>query len=326
MVREDGRPVADRPAPSNKLAAEERDALLSIFHEPEYASLPPSQVVPMLADKGIYLASESTCYRVLHAADQQHDRGRARQREKRSKPTEYAATGPNQVWTWDVTWLKGPVRGLFFYLYMMVDVFSRKIVGWEVHDRECGELASQLVRRAVMSEGCLHRPEMLHADNGSPQKSATLRATLEQLGIMASYSRPRVSNDNPYSESLFRTTKYRPDYPESGFDTLAAARDWVLGFVRWYNHAHRHSAIKFVTPVERHTGADVEILKRREEVYSHAKERSPERWSGNTRDWSRPERVMLNPDKRESDVGNESENVVELPLAVDLKVKAAGVY
>lgn len=296
-VQADRRPAAQRPAPANKLAPEERAKLLSVFHEPDYASLPPSQVVPALADQGVYLASESTCYRVLHAAGQQHERGRARQKERRAKPDEYQATGPNQAWTWDVTWLKGPARGTFFYLYMIVDVFSRKIVGWEVYDRECGTLASELVTRAVMSECCLRRPDILHADNGSPQKSATLQATLQHLGIEASYSRPRVSNDNPYSESLFRTTKYRPDYPVEGFMELTSARDWVLGFVRWYNGEHRHSAIKFVTPEERHTGADIEILRRRTALYERAKTERPERWRGKTRDWSRPKFVWLNPDR-----------------------------
>jgi putative transposase len=295
-VQADRRPTAQRPEPVNKLAPEERQTLLSVFHEPDYANLPPSQVVPALADKGVYLASESTCYRVLHAAGQQHDRGRARQRERRAKPNEYQATGPNQAWTWDVTWLKGPARGTFFYLYMIVDVFSCKIVGWEVYDRECGILASELVTRAVMSECCLRRPDILHADNGSPQKSATLQATLQHLGIEASYSRPRVSNDNPYSEALFRTTKYRPDYPVDGFMELAKAREWVLGFVRWYNEDHRHSAIKFVTPQERHTGADIEILNQRTALYESAKAAKPERWHGKTRDWSRPKLVWLNPD------------------------------
>ena len=296
-VVEDQRPIAKRPEPVNKLSSEERQRLLSVFYLPAFQSMPPSQVVPALADEGLYLASESTCYRVLHEVNQQHDRGRARQRERRSKPAEYAATGPNQAWCWDVTWLKGPVRGMFYYLYMIMDVFSRKIVGWEVYDRECGELASVLVRRTVMSEGCRCCPDILHADNGSPQKSSTLRATLEQLGIEPTYSRPRVSNDNPYSESLFRTTKYRPDYPADGFVDIEEARNWVLKFVRWYNEEHRHSAIKFVTPVERHTGADVDILKARKALYEQAKAEKPERWSGQTRDWSRPEVVMLNPDK-----------------------------
>lgn len=286
--------------PHNKLDEEERGQLLAVFHLPENEDLPPSQVVPKLADQGIYLASESTCYRVLHEAGQQHDRGRAKPRQKRAKPAEHAATGSNQVWTWDVTWLKGPARGLFFYLYMIVDVFSRKIVGWEVYERECGELASELVRRAVMAQGCLGKPDILHADNGSPQKSATLRVTLQQLGIEPSYSRPRVSDDNAYSESLFRTTKYRPNYPMKGFDSLEEAQTWVLGFVRWYNLEHRHSGINFVTPEQRHTGADIELLRQRDVVYKRARQARPERWSGNTRDWSRKEVVRLNPDNAET--------------------------
>jgi transposase InsO family protein len=295
-VREDQRPVAARPEPTNKLSIEEREQLLAVFHRPEFRSLPPSQVVPMLADQGIYLASESTCYRVLHEAGEQHDRGRARVRQTRAKPSEYRTTGPNQAWSWDVTWLKGPARGLFFYLYMIVDIFSRKIVGWEVYERECGELASCLVRRTVLAESCLGTPEILHADNGSPQKSSTLRAMLQQLGIEPSYSRPRTSNDNAYSEALFRTTKYRPDFPADGFATLEQAREWVLSFVRWYNLEHRHSGIRFVTPDERHQGMDIAILKAREAVYETARAVNPERWSGKTRNWSHADCVVLNPD------------------------------
>lgn len=296
QVRADQRPAVERPAPRNKLSPEEREQLVAVFHEPAFQSLPPSQVVPRLADEGIYLASESTCYRVLHDVGEQHDRGRAKPRQQRAKPAEYVATGPNQAWSWDVTYLKGPARGLFFYLYMIVDIFSRKIVGWEVYERECGELASALVRRAVMSEGCLSTPDILHADNGSPQKSSTLRATLQQLGIEPSYSRPRVSNDNAYSEALFKTTKYRPDFPTDGFLTLADAQAWVLKFVRWYNLEHRHSGIKFVTPDERHRNVDVEILRQRAALYDQAKAARPERWSGATRNWSRPSEVVLNPD------------------------------
>lgn len=296
-VVEDKRPTAHRPEPANKLTRQERKMILLTCHLPKFQSLPPSQIVPVLVDQGQYLASESSYYRVLHEASQQHDRGRARRRQRRAKPAEYAATGPNQCWCWDVTFLKSPVRGMFYYLHMIVDVFSRKVVGWEVHESECGELASKLVRRAVMSEGHLCSPDILHADNGSAQKSSTLRATLERLGIEPSYSRPRVSNDNPYSESLFRTTKYRPDYPVDGFNSIDQAREWVLRFVTWYNEEHRHSAIKFVTPAERHTGADREILERRKAVYEKAKADKPERWTGETRDWSRPGVVVLNPDK-----------------------------
>ena len=176
-------------------------------------------------------------------------------------------------------------------------------------NRNAVNWACEVVTRAVMAEGCRRRPDILHADNGSPQKSAMLRATLQQLGIEPSYSRPRVSNDNPYSESLFRTAKYRPDYPMNGFAELSQARDWVLDFVRWYNGEHRHSAIKFVTPQERHTGADIEILKRRASLYAAARADRPERWRGKTRDWSRPQLVWLNPDQPRVEEREKLENV-----------------
>lgn len=292
----DGRPTATRAAPANKLSEQERLRILEVTHEAEFESLPPSQIVPRLADRGEYIASEATFYRTLHAADEQKHRGRARAPHSRKAPTSYCATGPNEVWSWDITWLAGPVRGQFFYLYLILDIFSRKIVGWEIHTQELGENASALVQRAVMAERCMGRPLVLHADNGSAMKGATLKATLERLGIIPSFSRPRVSNDNPYSEAFFRTCKYRPDYPADGFATLEQAREWVLQFVAWYNGEHRHSGIRFVTPLERHRGDDVATLANRRQVYEAAKMRNPERWSGKTRDWSVIEEVWLNPE------------------------------
>ena len=209
VVRVDQRPGALRPTPRNKLSDQERQAVLDVCHSEEFASLPPSQIVPRLADQGRYLASESSFYRVLRAEGQQHHRGRAKSPVPRKPPASYRATGPCQVWTWDITWLPGPIAGMFFYLYLIVDIFSRKIVGWEVYGRESAEYASIVVRRAVWSENCLTSPLVLHADNGSPMKGATLKVTLEHLGVTASYSRPRVSNDNPFSEALFWTCKYR---------------------------------------------------------------------------------------------------------------------
>ncbi len=296
QVIADRRATAQRPAPHNKLSAQEREQVLLTCHRPEFKSLPPSQIVPALADRGEYLASESSFYRVLRAANEQHDRGRAKPRQKRAKPDEYQTRGPNQCWTWDVTWLKSPVNGMYFYLYMMVDVFSRKITAWEVHETESGELASQLLRRGVMAEGCAATLRCLHADNGAIQKSSTLRATLEWLGVAPSYSRPRVSNDNPFSEALFRTAKYRPDFPPDGFASLEVARQWCAAFVRWYNEEHKHSAIKFVTPGQRHRGDDIALLADRHDVYRQAKAANPSRWRGETRNWQRPEIMTLNPD------------------------------
>ena len=205
-------------------------------------------------------------------------------------------TSRGQVWSWDITWLPGPAQGLFFYLYLILDLYSRKIVGWEIFEQESGEHAATGVHRAVVADGRLLQPLVLHADNGSPMKGATLRATLERLGITASYSRPRVSNDNPFSEALFRTCKYRPTYPAQGFATLEAARTWVLAFVRWYNDEHRHSGIRFVTPNARHAGQDAALLAARHMVYEQARCRHPARWSRQTRNWTPIGTVWLNPE------------------------------
>lgn len=299
QVLSDRRATASRPVPGNKLTIEEQEMILLTCHLPQFQSLPPSQIVPTLADLGRYLASESTFYRVLREAGEQHDRGRAKAPHKRAKPDEFCTTGANQCWCWDVTWLKTAVRGQFYYLYMMLDVFSRKITAWEVHDVECGEYASDLLQRGVLAEGCASTLQCLHADNGAIQKSSTLRAKMDWLGIEPSYSRPRVSNDNAYSESLFRTTKYRPNFPHNGFESLEKARQWCSTFVQWYNEEHKHSAIKFVTPAERHRGEDVQILAKRDELYRKARAVNPNRWSGGTRNWQRPEMIVLNPDSKE---------------------------
>ena len=302
VVLSDCRATAARMAPPNKLTPEEQEMILDTCHLQEFQSLPPSQIVPTLADAGLFIGSESSFYRVLQKANEQHDRGRTKSRHKRAKPEEYCARAANQCWCWDVTWLKSPVTGMFFYLYMMVDVFSRKITAWEVHETECGTLASELLQRGVMAEGCASTLNCLHADNGSIQKSSTLRAKMEWLGIEPSYSRPRVSNDNAISEALFRTTKYRPDFPHNGFASLVQARQWSASFVQWYNEEHKHSSLKFVTPGQRHRGEDFRILAQREELYAASRAANPSRWSGQTRNWQRPETMTLNPDKQREEL------------------------
>ena len=202
--------------------------------------------------------------------------------------------------------MPGPIRGGFFYLHLILDIYSRKIVGWEVQEREGAEPAAGLVRKAVWAEGCVARPLVLHADNGSPMKGATMKATLERLGVIASHSRPRVSDDNPFSEALFRTCKYRPDWPTSGFASKDDAQRWVAHFVAWYNHEHRHSAIRFVTPNARHTGQDRELLDRRTHLYTEARAANPARWSRQIRNWSPVGDVCLNPerDTRDREIGD----------------------
>ena len=229
----------------------------------------------------------------------QNHRGRSQKPGKHGKPTSYCATGPNQVWTWDITYLAGAVKGIFYYLYMIIDLFSRDIVGWEVWEEESSEHASELIRRACIAQGRLTTmPLVLHSDNGSPMKGATMLETLYALGITPSNSRPRVSNDNPYSESLFKTLKYRPNYQPKGFGCPEDARRWCQMFVNWYRYEHHHSGIQFLTPASRHAGKSEEILTKRHEIYEAAKAAHPERWNGRrTRDWSNIEKVYLNPDK-----------------------------
>lgn len=211
-VGDDGR-HGPRTSPTNKLSDAERRKLLSTANSPEFRNLSPKQIVPRLADRGEYIASESTFYRVLREADQMKHRGPAKPPMRRHRPTPRVATAPNQVWSWDITYLRSTVAGRFFYLYMFVDVWSRKVVAWAVHERECTDLAAQMLEAALQAEGLSDIELVLHSDNGSPMKGATLRATMERLGITPSYSRPSVSNDNPFSESLFATAKGRPESP-----------------------------------------------------------------------------------------------------------------
>lgn len=285
--------------PPNKLSDAERRRVLDTLGSAKYRDLSPQQVVPRLADEGTYLASESTMYRLLREQDQIAHRDRSRPPSSR-RPREHEATGPNQVWSWDITYLRSPVKGTFYYLYLFVDVWSRKIVGAEVFETECSDLAEQLFRRICAEEGLDPDGLVLHSDNGSPMKGATMTATLEWLGVVPSLSRPRVHDDNPYSESLFRTLKYRPEYPSGPFESLQQARAWVVSFVRWYNHEHLHSAIAFVTPADRHADRDRQILANRRDVYREAQQRHPKRFASGVRQWERPDVVYLNPEKKQT--------------------------
>lgn len=301
VVSEDKRPLVIRPAPSNKLSDAEVSEILRVCAQSEYSSLPPSQIVPRLADKGLYLASEATFYRILRANNQLTHRGRAKEPRSTKMLTTQVAYAPKQLWSWDITYLASFVKGHFYYLYLFEDLFSRKIVGYEVYEQESGELAAQLLQRIVLSEQCMNNPVslVLHSDNGAPMKSQTLKAKMEEMGVISSYSRPRVSNDNPFSESLFRTLKYCSMWPSNGFKSLVDARLWVQKFVNWYNNSHRHSQIGFVTPSQKHRGEDVLLMKNRREVYEAAKLKNPSRWSGTIRNWKTITEVTLNPEKQE---------------------------
>ncbi len=295
---------ADRRAeaavsPAHKLTPEECDTIVRYATSGEFRDLSPRQIVPLLADKGIYVASESSFYRVLHERDLMAHREPSRPRTHH-RPKEHVATAANQVWSWDITYMRSAVRGVFYYLYLVLDVFSRKIVAAEVHAEESSETAASLVEWACEREGVQPDALVLHADNGGPMKGATMLATLQRLGVVASFSRPAVSDDNPFAEALFRTMKYRPGYPKKPFATREEAQAWVDGFVAWYNGTHQHSGIRFVTPNDRHEGRDVGILAARKVVYAKARARTPRRWTGPTRNWSPIAEVRLNPDVRDA--------------------------
>jgi transposase InsO family protein len=282
--------------PANKLCEKERQQILDVSNSVPFRDLSPKQIVPKLADQGVYIASESSFYRVL----KEHKMLTHRQSSKPavdSRPRQHLSTGPCQVWSWDITYLHSSVRGLFFYLYMVVDVWSRKIITAQVFAEESMDHSSRLLARACLIHGVQPESLVLHSDNGGPMKGATMLATLQRLGVTASFSRPSVSNDNPYSESLFRTLKYRPDYPSKPFESLEQAQAWVDGFVLWYNTQHLHSAIRFVTPDDRHFGREDHILANRRKVYEKARYQNPNRWSRSTRDWSPVRLVRLNPVK-----------------------------
>lgn len=287
------RRAGPKTEPRNKISRSERKVIMSIVNSEEFRDLPPSQIVPRLATRGQYVCSEATMYRLLHQEGQLAHRGRAKEPQDRI-PIRRVATRPNQIWSWDITYLRGPARGSFLYLYMVTDIWSRKVVGWAVHTEESAQLASELIERTARAESVAVDALTLHSDNGGPMKGSTMLATLQALGIAASFTRPRVSDDNPFSEALFRTLKYRPRYPRGRFDSLQHAREWVSDFVRWYNFEHRHSGIKFVRPIDRHTGRDLAVLAARKHAYEAAKARHPERWGSRpVRNWEQPQRVLV---------------------------------
>jgi putative transposase len=250
LAQGDRRPDADRPVPSHALSEMERARIIEVANEPRFAETPPSRIVPTLADEGIYVASESSFHRVLRAHGQMNRRGRAQPPRASRPPTTHIATGPAEVWCWDVTFLPAQIQGRWFYFYLILDLYSRKIVGFEVHDTDSAEHAAHLARRTALAEGVHAMPvrPVLHGDNGATLKATTVLAMLHWLGIEPSYSRPRVSDDNAFAEALFRTAKYRPEFPLKGFANLDAARLWAQRFVQWYNRSSEHTSLYVVGP------------------------------------------------------------------------------
>lgn len=292
----DKRPTAQRPKPKHSLSDEEEAQILAYCNSAEFEKSSPEQIVPALVDRGIYIASEKTFYRVLLKNKQLKHRGKPAEPAVRAIP-QAVATAPKQVFSWDITYLKTKTRGLYYYLYMFIDIYSRKIVGWEIHDKECGTLASELLQKIVLAEDMVLDSLLLHSDNGAPMRSQVLREKTKDMKVTLSFSRPHTSNDNPFSESVFGTLKMCPDFPEKPFDSLEAAREWTASFTHYYNFHHKHSGINFVTPIERHMGLDREILKKRETIYQLAKEKNPARWSGKIKNMDYIEEVFINKPK-----------------------------
>ncbi|GAB3474390.1 hypothetical protein GCM10027321_47730 [Massilia terrae] len=286
-------------SPPNRLSDLERQRILKLANSAEFGHQSPCQIVPQLADRGQYIASESTFYRVLRSAGQIKHRARS-SAPVWKKPEPLCATAPNQLYSWDITYLPTTVRGRHYYLYLFLDIFSRKAVGWAVYENELSDLAADVLRDVCAREKIQRGQVVLHSDNGNPMKGASMLAMMQELGVARSLSRPAVSNDNPFSESQFRTLKCHPTYPRKPFADLTQARAWVGEFVHWYNEEHRHSGIGFVTPAQRHAGLDVDILKNRKQVYAAARLRNPNRWSAGIRDWDRIDAVHLNPSKSDA--------------------------
>ena len=278
-------------APRNVLTPAERAQALDILRSEGYAQFSPRQIVAKLADQGRYVASESTFYRLQRA--QVNATPDPRPRRQPAIRVEHQIVARDQIWSWDITYLQTPVRGRYYYLYMFIDLFSRRIMGWQVHDQESMEVAARLIQLTCEENAIDANGLVLHSDNGGPMRGEMMLATLRRLGIVPSFSRRGVSNDNPFAEALFRTLKQRPTYPARPFSSLLAAHAWIAHFVSWYNSEHLHCGIGFVTPDERYYGHDAARLAQRRKVYEQARFAQPARWSRPPRSWARPESVRF---------------------------------
>ncbi len=254
--------------------------LIDRLSQPDVVDKSFPQAYVTLLDNGEYYGSLSTIYRVMRKAGMNTRRNLVRPSQKRHKPTSFAATGPNQVWSWDITYMRDATcQGSFFYGYVIIDIYSRLIVHAEVYPADNAEYATEFLAEAFRKHGIKPRSLVLHSDNGASMKAVETLALLNEWGVRFSHSRPRVSNDNPYSEAFFKTLKYKGGrYPKQGFRSLKNAREWVAKFVTSYNNDHFHSGIGYVTPQSRFNNEDVEILAQRKQVLEKARKKNPERW------------------------------------------------
>jgi len=283
---------APRPTPPRALSAEEKTLVRGVLNSERFYDSAPRQVYATLLDEdGVYLCHWRTMYRVLQEHAEVHERRKQREHPKRVKP-ELRATGPNQIWSWDITQLKGADR--YYYLYKVVDVFSRYVVGWMLAGHESGELAKKLIAVTCSTQGIQAHQLTLHADRGSAMRAKTLKEMLKQLGIAESHSRPYTPTDNPYSEAQFKTMKYRPNYPGE-FSGITEARRWVRGFVQWYNHEHHHTGLALLTPATVHHEQVAQVMEQRQRTLTAAYAAHPGRFvSGPPTPRDLPQEVWIN--------------------------------
>jgi len=296
-------PPAVRPTPERALSETERETVHDELNSERFQDASPYQVYATLLDEGIYLCSVRSMYRILEAHDEVRERRNQLQHSAYSKP-ELLASAPNQVWSWDITKLKGPLTWSFFYLYVILDIFSRCVVGWLIAERETAQLAHRLIDQTCLRQGIARDTLTLHADRGAPMRSQTVAHLLADLGVTKSHARPYTPDDNPFSESQFKTLKYRPDFPQR-FASLSEARSFCQSFFHWYNVEHYHSGIGFLTPVTVHYGQASATLDQRNRVLHAAYLAHPERFvNGLPAALEPPPAVWINPPK-------------ELPMALN---------
>jgi len=292
-LSENAKPASARALPPLALSREEQQRVLDVLHEERFVDKAPQEVYASLLDEGTYLCSVRTMYRILEAHQEVKERRNQLRHPVYTKP-ELLAQGPNQVWSWDITKLKGPAKWTSFYLYVILDIFSRYVVGWMVASRESGSLAKKLIEQTCEKQMIQADELCIHSDRGTSMTSKTVALLLADLSITKSLSRPHVSNDNPYSEAHFKTMKYRPEFPER-FGCIEDARSFCQHFFSWYNTEHYHSGIGFLTPEDVHYGRAQQIIKDRQTVLNAAFEEHPERFKGNLpKSLSLPNAVWIN--------------------------------
>ena len=295
-VAVEGPPAKPRPSPPRTLSEQERAQIREVLNSETFQDKSPREIYATLLDEGRYLCHWSTMYRVLHEHDEVRERRNQLQRPTYTKP-ELLATGPNQLWSWDITKLHGSGKWTYYYLYVILDVYSRYVVGWMIAERESAELAEQLIAETCAKQGIQPDQLTIHADRGSAMTSKPVALLLSDLGVTKTHSRPHVSNDNPYSEAQFKTLKYRPDYP-GRFGSIADARSWGRAFFDWYNNRHHHTGLALLTPADVHDGRADEKLQQRQTILQQAYAAHPERFVRNAPIVpTLPNAVWINPPK-----------------------------